>query len=239
MSRFSIDIALQFNSKRLRRRLTEALSREVNQIFNRKKGNIVNEIRQIIVTAIARSDAFKGLLGGFPNDPERDLQAHFGLNTGTASAAGASILEIAAKSVRFTTNKGTGIFSINIRAIEDSFSEFLNVPGGTFISEPSGSTVPWITWLLVNPNIDIPQGFNIVFANGLSSQELRSSRSGRALMRSLDAILSNGATIGGIYAVPGIGRGGKQNFIFRAIDNKAVQNEIINVFVRNLGLRRS
>jgi len=238
MSSFGIDIRLQFDSNKLRRRLAEALGREVKKIFDRKKSNIKNEITQIIVKAIATSDAFKGLTGNFPNDPERDLQAHFGLNSSTSSAAAASILQIAAKSVRFTESKGKGIFSINFKAIEDSFSEFLNVPGGTFVSEPSGATVPWITWLLINPNVDLPQGFNIVFANGLSSQEIRSSRSGRALMRSVDSITSGGITIGGIYAIPDIGRGGKQNFIFRAISNKAVQNEIIKVFTRNIGLRR-
>ncbi len=239
MSSFGIDITLQFDRNKLRRRLAKALGDEVRIIFNRKKGNIKNEITQIIVKAIATSNAFKGLIGSFPNDPERDLQAHFGLSGAAASSAGASILQIAAKSVKFTESKGTGIFSINFRAIEDSFSEFLNVPGGTFVSEPSGATVPWITWLLINPNVDLPQGFNIVFANGLSSQEIRSSRSGRALMRSLDSILSGGVTIGGIYAVPDIGRGGRQNFIFRAVNNKIVENEIIKVFIRNIGLRRS
>ncbi len=239
MSRFGIDIDLQFNSQKLRRRLGEALGREVKKIFDVKKSNIKNEITQIIVRAIATSDAFKGLIGNFPNDPERDLQAHFGLSGGAASSAAASILQIAAKSVRFTESKGRGIFSVNINAINDSFTEFLNVPGGTFVSEPSGATVPWITWLLVNPNVDLPQGFNIVFSNGLSSQEIRTSRSGRALMRSLDSVTSGGITVGGIYAIPSIGRGGKQNFIFRAISSKTVQNEIIQVFVRNIGLRRS
>lgn len=239
MSRFAIEIDLKFNKQKLRRQLIKALSKELKKIFNIKKNKILNEMKLVVVKAIARSDAFKGLTGGFPNDPERDLQAHFGLTSSAASAAGASILDIAAKSIKFTEDKGTGIFSVNVRGINDSFAEFLNIPGGTFISEPSGATVPWITWLLINPNIDIPQGFNIVFANGLSSQELKGSRSGRALMKSLDSILSNGAAIGGIYAVPAIGRGGKGNFIFRAINTKAVQNEVINIFVKNIGLRRS
>ncbi len=239
MSRFAIQIDLQFNSSKLRKQLTRALIAEVNKIFNTKKAIIINEIKAIVVAAIANSDVFKGLNGGFPGDPERDLQAHFGLNNSAASAATTSILNVAANSIRFTEKKGRSVFSINIRAINDSFAEFLNVPGGTFVSEPSGATVPWITWLLINPNVDIPQGFNIVFSSGLSSQEIRSSRSGRALMRSLDSILSNGATIGGIYAVPAVARGGKQNFIVRAINTKGVQTEVTNVFVKHLGLRGS
>ena len=234
------DLELVTNKKRVTTAITKGFTEELQKLFLSKKNNILTQISQVIVNAVAQSEAFKALQGAFPNDPARDLQAHFGLSSSDAARATKSILDIVAKSVELETSvSGRSILKINIHAIDTSFVEFLNVPGGTFVSEPSGATIPWITWLLINPNVDLPQGFNIVFTNGLSSQDIRSSRSGRALMKSVDAITSGGINIGGIYAIPDIGRGGAQNFISRALNNSKVQKQITNILSKNLGLRRS
>ncbi len=236
----SLDIKLVTNAKKFRIQLIKGLTQELQKLFLSKKNNILTQVRQIIINAVAQSEAFRALQGAFPNDPARDLQAHFGLSSSDAERAAQNILEVVGRSVVLETGSGgSGVLKINIHAIERSFTEFLNVPGGTFISEPSGATVPWITWLLVNPNVDLPKGFNIVFTNGLSSQDIRSSRSGRALMKSLDSIVSGGISVGGIYAIPEIGRGGAQNFISKAINSNKVRAQIIDILSKNLGLRRS
>lgn len=239
MSRFNLQFSLVKNTTT--RSINKEVAKQFRSLFVSKKSTILGQIRQLLVSSVANTDVFAGLQGAFPNDPSRDLQASFGLTGSQASSVTQNMLNVISQSVKDTIvgPKGTTLFIVEIKAIDDKFNEFLSIPGASFVSQPSNASVPWMTWLLINPFVDLPAAFGIVFQQGLSISDLNTSRSGRALMRQLGVLLSDGQAISVPYAVPALGRPqGPINFIADVVNSDKVKQRIINIFTTQLGIRR-
>lgn len=239
MSRISLSLVL--NESTTRQSLNQELTKQLRSLFLAKKSIIVTDIKKIIRASLVGSEVFAGLLGGFPNDPEKDLQAHFGLTNIEALSITKNMVDVAMNSVKDTVFIGSGknLFVIEIVAVENSFADFLSIPGGSFTSSPSNKEVPWMTWLLINPLISIDQAFGIVFQQGLRPSEVGKSRSGRALMKKLGVLSNSGQLVTDPYAVPTLGRPqGKINFIVDVLNKGSVKQAIIKIFQGHLGLKR-
>ncbi len=239
MSRLTLQFSL--NRETTSRSLNKEVTKQFRNLFVSKKSTILGQIRQLLVSSVANTDVFAGLQGAFPNDPDKDLQASFGLTSSQAASITQNMLSIIAGSVKDTIvgSEGNTLFIVEIKAIDDKFNEFLSLPGASFVSTPSNSVVPWMTWLLIDPFTSIDKAFGIVFQQGLSVSDLGRSRSGRALMRKLGVLLNSGQLVDIPYFVPALGRPqGPINFIADVVNSDKVKQRIINIFTTQLGLRR-
>ncbi len=158
-------MTLQFSLNRATtvRSLNKEVTKQFRNLFVSKKSAILGQIRQLLVSSVANTDVFAGLQGAFPNDPDKDLQASFGLTSSQAGSVTQNMLNIISQSVKDTIvgSQGTTLFIVEIKAIDDKFNEFLSIPGASFVSQPSNSAVPWMTWLLINPFVDFPSTASI------------------------------------------------------------------------------
>lgn len=201
------------------------LTDSINLIKNKVSAgfnSLKNSIGNVIIEEFNNTNVVKSLLFGSPID----LQAHFGLSDSEANGLVAGMIKIIKNSVQIIVSNDRNKV-VQIRAIEDSFTEFLSLPGASVISKPSNIRIPIMEWMLLDPNIDIGQAaFDIVFKgeNGgkfdVSIEKF--SRSGNAIMISLETLGG-----GGGYVLPDIirGKAGK-NFIEFAIVQQSVIDRI-------------
>lgn len=170
---------------------------------------ISSSIAKMLVKVFNNSDVAKSLRG----QGGTDLPAHFGLSDSTANNLVDGMAGIIGRSVQLVSKRTGGSVSIRIQAVRKDWNEYLGLPGAQYISQPSNVTIPIARWLLIDPNIDIGQAaYDIVFLGEDQKIDVRIqkvSRSGRAIMVSLDSLGGSGG-----YVLPDIvsGRGGK-NFI--------------------------
>lgn len=163
-----------------------------------------------------------------------DLPAHFGLDNSTANALVDGMGELIQTSVSLLSKSDGTTMSLRIRAVERNWSKYLNLPGAKYISHPSNITIPVIRWLLIDPNIDIGQAaYDIVFKGEGENFDVRIqkvSRSGRAIMVSLDTLGGSGG-----YVLPSIisGKIG-QNFIEYALGQPGVAMEAASILIKKV-----
>ena len=123
---------------------------------------------------------------------------------------------------------------MRIQAVSKDWDRYLSLPGAQYLSQPSNVVVPVVEWLLVNPNIDIGQAaYDIVFKGEGSQFDARiqkASRSGRAIMVSLDSL---GGSDG--YVLPSIvsGQSG-QNFIEYTLGQQGVAKKAAAILMKKV-----
>lgn len=194
---------------------------------------------QVITTAIAtmlikvfnKSEVAKALRG----QGGTDLPAHFGLSDSVASSLANGMAVLIGQSVRLVSKRTGGSVSIRIQAVRRDWNEYLSIPGAEYRSQPSNITIPVARWLLVDPTIDIGQAaYDIVFLgedNKLDVRIQKASRSGRAIMVSLDSLGGSGG-----YVLPGIVSGhGGQNFIEYTLGQPGIAKEAANILMSKIG----
>jgi len=194
---------------------------------------------QIITTAIAtmlikvfnKSDVAKALRG----QGGTDLPAHFGLSDSEANSLADGMAGIIGRSVRLVSRRTGGSVSIRIQAVKRDWNEYLSLPGAEYMSRPSNITIPIAKWLLIDPTIDIGQAaYDIVFLGEDKKIDVRiqrASRSGRAIMVSLDSLGGSGG-----YVLPGIVSGlGGQNFIEYTLGQPGVAKEAATILMSKIG----
>lgn len=191
---------------------------------------IKTEIGQLLVRFFLKTDVVGSLLGG----GSTDLSAHLGLRSGEGAGLVNGMKNILQNSVTLITSlKKEKV--IQIRAVEADFGVFRALPGASHINSRSGISVPVIDWMLIDPDIDIGQAaFDIVFRGDFGgkfdSTIQEGSRSGRAIMVSLESLGG-----GGSYVLPEILRqSGGKNFIEAAIRQRGVVDEIGKILIKRL-----
>lgn len=205
-------LSLHLTSQAMKQ-LTVGILRNGSKAFGGRIGanaaTISSEIGNMLVTVFNKTDVAKALRG----QGIEDLPAHLGLSDGTAKDLVDGMAELIRSSVHLSyTTKPNGA-SVRIQAISKDWDKYLSLPGAQYLSQPSNVVIPVVKWLLVNPNIDIGEAaYDIVFKGEGSQFDARIqkvSRSGRAIMVSLDSLGGSGG-----YVLPNIisGQSG-QNFI--------------------------
>lgn len=191
---------------------------------------ISKSIGDMLVRKFNNSDVAKALRG----HGSEDLPAHFGLDNKTANALVDGMGQLIRTSVRILSRGSDSVTSIRIQAIPNDWSEYLSLPGAQYVSNPSNILIPVVKWLLIDPSIDIGQAaYDIVFKGEGEKFDVRIqkvSRSGRAIMVSLEALGG-----GGGYVLPGIvsGQGG-QNFIEYTLGQNGVAMEAATILMKKV-----
>jgi len=192
---------------------------------------VATSISKMLVKTFNGSDVAKALRG----QGGTDLPAHFGLSDGTARALADGMAALVGQSVQFVNKKAGNSVTVRIQAVSDNWTEYLGIPGAEYMSRPSNITIPVARWLLIDPTIDVGQAaYDIVFAgenNKIDARIQKVSRSGRAIMVSLETLGGSGG-----YVLPAIvsGRAG-QNFIEYTLGQPGVAKEAASILVSKIG----
>jgi hypothetical protein len=210
------------------------MKKDMSKLFARvaiTKGKVISqEIGEMLVKTFNNSNVARALRG----QGGEDLPAHFGLSDGNANALVDGMGDLIRKSVRIVSQGGVDTASLRIQAVPDDWNEYLSLPGAQYISQPSNITIPVAKWLLIDPGIDIGQAaYDIVFegeGDGFDARIQKVSRSGRAIMVSIEALGG-----GGGYVLPGIvaGQSG-QNFIEFTLGQSSVATEAAAILMKKV-----
>jgi len=191
---------------------------------------ISREIGTMLVNKFNNTEVAKALRG----HGGEDLPAHFGLSDATANALADGMAGLIRSSVRILSRSGVDVVSLRIQAVENNWGDYLNLPGAKYISYPSNITIPVVRWLLIDPSIDVGQAaYDIIFRGEDQKFDVRIqkvSRSGRAIMVSLEALGG-----GGGYVLPSIVSGGMgENFIEYTLGQKNVAMEAAAILMKRV-----
>lgn len=190
---------------------------------------IASDVGNFIADTASQTEVMKSLRG----QGGVDLPAHFGLSDGDANGLVEGMLNIIRESVvvGFNTQHANGRGTIIIQAIESDFQKFLELPGAKYVSQPSNIIIPVMEWMLLDPSIDASTAaYQIVFS-GDKFFRSKNSRSGRAIMVSLQK-MGGGAG----YVLPSIisRMGGGANFIENAISQPGIAQKCAEIVVGKL-----
>ena len=190
---------------------------------------IFEKIGDYIVDIFEKTDVVKSLRG----NGSVDLPAHFGLSDEQAEGLVNGMSNIIMNSIVLQSHVRPNGGSLIIKVIKTDWENYLSLPGAQYISQPSNATIPVLEWMLINPNIDIGQAaYSIVF-EGEPRFNAKVSRSGRAIMASLNSLGGGGTG----YVLPDIIRkSGSSNFIEFAICQPQVAENIGLLVMTKLAL---
>ncbi len=201
------------------------------KIFNKLAFNaskISNQIGDFLVEIFESTDVARSLRG----NGIIDLPAHFGLSSSSANQLVSNMGDVIKRSVSLGTKLSQKGGVIQIRAIDNSFSQFLSLPNASYTSSPSNVTIPVMRWMLIDPDIDVGQAaYDIVFqGEGGSAIDItiqKKSRSGRAIMVTLEQLGG-----GSPYVLPSIVRGSAgKNFIEFVIRKQGVAEKAAQIVI--------
>lgn len=187
-------------------------------------------IGNMLVSKFNNTDVAKALRGA----GSEDLPSHFGLNDNEANSLVDGMANLIRASVRILSRGNSGVVSLRIQAVDDSWNNYLSLPGAQYISQPSKVTIPVLRWLLIDPSIDIGQAaYDIVFEGEdekIDTRIQKVSRSGRAIMVSLDSLGGSGG-----YVLPSIvsGQAG-QNFIEYTLGQRGIAVEAAAILLKKI-----
>lgn len=196
-----------------------------------KAADISKGIGSMLVSTFNSSPVTMALRG----QGSEDLPAHFGLSDTSANALADGMADLIRKSVHIIGGRTGQTMSIRIVAVKKDWDQYLSLPGAQYQSHPSKIIVPVVKWLLIDPSIDIGQAaYDIVFKGDSKKFDARiqkASRSGRAIMVSLEALGG-----GGGYVLPSIisGHAG-QNFIEYTLGQPGVAQAAAIILMKKVG----
>lgn len=191
--------------------------------------SIASEVGNFLASTASQTDVMKSLRGG--GEGSVDLPAHLGLNDSQSIGLVEGMLNIIRNSVvvAFNTQHANGRGTIIIQAIESDFQKFLELPGAKYVSQPSNIIIPVMEWMMLDPGIDVgAASYQIVFS-GDANFRGKNSRSGRAIMVSLQKM---GGTGGSGYVLPSIiSQTGGANFLEFAIGQQGVAQKVAQLVI--------
>jgi|SRR6185312_13352647 len=143
---------------------------------------IQNGIRSLIITEIQNSHEYKLLLDNSSSGP--DFRADFGTNR--LGGPLRDMLNVFANQVSLESKARKTPRDIKVRLtfniVEGDFEKVCELPSVQYISEPSGSVINWLKWILKEGST-VMRGWTIDY--DLSASAKLRSRTGRAIMRRL------------------------------------------------------
>jgi len=204
-------------------------SRMIKSLDNRLAINaqkIFEDIGDYIAGVFEKTDVVRSLRG----KGSVDLPAHFGLSDSSANELVDGMVNIIINSVSLGSIIKPNGGSLTIKAVKTDWESYLSLPGAQYISKPSNATIPVLAWMLIDPTIDIGQAaYQIVF-EGSPGFNVKVSRSGRAIMKSLESLGG-----GGGYVLPSIiSKSGGENFIEFAIGQPNVAQRAAEILIERI-----
>lgn len=195
-----------------------------------KASLISQDIGTMLVRVFNNTDVAKSLRG----QGSEDLPAHFGLNDSIANSLADGMGDLIRSSVQLLSISEGNVISIRIQAVERDWGKYLSLPGATYLARPSNILIPVVKWMLIDPNIDVgAAAYDIVFEGegaGFDTRIQRVSRSGRAIMVSLDTLGGSGG-----YVLPSIISGGMgENFIELTLGQKNVARQAAMILMKRV-----
>lgn len=196
------------------------------------KGKAISDaIGQMLVKNFENTEVAMALRG----QGSEDLPAHFGLSDSLANSLVDGMSQLIRSSVKIGSRSESDAVSVRIQAVETNWNDYLSLPGASYVSSQSNIVIPVAKWLLVDPNIDVGQAaYDIVFKGEDADFDVRiqhTSRSGRAIMVSLEALGGSGG-----YVLPAIVAGNAgQNFIEYALGQPNVLVDAAKILMEKVG----
>lgn len=210
--------------EQLRKGSLESVLPQISKRIALNANKIVTQIGDFLVQTFNTSDVVKALKG-----QGVDLPAHFGLTDEQAVLLADGMAELIRQSVQLIVSVNNPKVIINILAASTNWDLYASLPGGEYISKPSGILIPVAKWMLIG-DIDIGQAaYSIVFDG--NKVDLINSRSGRALMVELDSI----AGVNTPYVLPAIiNKRAGENFIAYTLGQPGVAKRVIEIVLSNI-----
>lgn len=146
-----------------------AALRLASPVIRRRVGQVCQEL-------IRRTDEYLSLING-------ELMGELGIPDAEARmdrilATIARSVEVAVIPVTVQNGKLTG--GLLIKMIRSDFEDILQLSGASYVSQPSGETVPWLEWLIGSGDQIVVFTHKII--KDLSDAQKDRSRTGKALM---------------------------------------------------------
>lgn len=182
-----VEIRLVDSNSALAKKIAQYARSTVLRKMREVQANVEEEIRAILQNRLGELPTIQALLGSYPYDQRKDLQAAVGLTDEMAdNAVNEFIDDIADSFIIQVTDK-------------DPFPELRLRIGGegirraaekaSYVSEKSGEEIPWGTWIVEGESdpifhslVHIENATNILASNEAITKFIAASRSGRALM---------------------------------------------------------
>lgn len=186
---------------------------KLNTVFQQAEPAINRRVREAIESLISGTTEYKSLLGG-------ELMGEFGISNPVSRLS--RILAVLKNSISIThmpivIRAGQLIGGFKVEMIKGDLSDILGIPEASYVSSPSGETIPWLEWLTKGGDQILVFSHEIYYDLDASAK-LR-SRSGMALMRP-----------GAGWRVPPEFAGTEgSNFITRAFDGEAVEKLLATI----------
>ena len=193
------------------------------QVINAAKDSIQTAIIPEVIEAIRNTETWDAIRGVFKGDPQRDLQAVLGI--ANPEPVLEDILSIIQSNIRVDVLQSSNEFGYIITLLtNESYQNMIAGAIGSYVSEPSGETIPWLRWLLLGSS-DLIVGYALAF-EGSSIKSFSKSRTGRAIMRK---------TKSGRWSIEDHVSGNEENnFLFEALDSPKTLGVIQGIIIREL-----
>jgi len=179
--RFSFQVKT-VNAKTINQKVSRALDKKAREI----RYDLLAEVSLLFDHYLENSAVVKALRGANKGDVGgSDLQAEFGLTDVAANVGVENMKYILSESLNVNIQKnilktGAGIKVVVSGLGPSVFSQLRNMPEGKYTSDPSGSLIAWMQWLVDAETVTI-DGYGIEFGNFNTIYQ----RTGRARMRPL------------------------------------------------------
>lgn len=200
---------LQINNLILKSLLTD-----VQKYFKKLENKIEPDIKRIVKTAIVESREYQSIISG-------KLRQQFGLPDGQSRLSEiVAVWERIKVETKLPKIKGGQISgSIQIFMIKSDYSDILNLPASTLVTE-KGEQLNWLNWLLLAGDKTIIKDYEVVIGPN------KNSRTGDAIMKK---------KVSGKWKVPSEFSGTiKNNWITRVLDS--VSSDIDNAIEKAVKL---
>lgn len=216
-----LTLKIQDTPQQLEKKVVTAYRSSMNAAMKRAVIDIRSRIQGVCESLIEGSETYQSLIQG-------DLLGELGIPDveGRIKAIIQTIKDgVIVTSYPAVISQGKLKGGIVIKLLKSDFADILNMPESSYVSLPSGETIPWLEWLLVGGSQIIVFDHHII--KDLNERQRRHSRTGKALMRP-----------GGSWRVPPAFAGhADDNFLTQAFDVVGVEKLIANIIEEEVGRR--
>lgn len=216
-----IKVDLQESNDEIEKRILQQIQTKLNSAIHRAVSAIRTRLQALCDSLIQRTEEYESLLNG-------ELLAELGIpnvhqRLENILAVIRDNIEVMAIPVQTRGKRLVGGLTIGI--LRSGFDDILSLSDASYVSQPSGETIPWLQWLIGEGDRIIVLNFHVQY--DLSSTERARSRTGLALM-----------VKGGGWRVPPEYSGTYEgNFLTRAFNAIEVEAAIANIMSQEIQSR--
>ncbi len=170
----NIGLKLKTTKTQFRSAVETALAFEIVNKTRRIRNFIELRVGQAIIDIVSKDPIWSSIVSGSLR-ADLGIPLNYDLNKVLETIANTVEVFIDVKSVKASKIK------ITIRAIPENFNDVLALTEAEYVSRPSGSTIPWLRWLLFEGSAVLVDDY--VVNRNLTGREAQRSRTHIALMK--------------------------------------------------------